>query len=54
MIPPGNYKSDGFESGQVFDLEIKIHVTEYRAEILVNEKNERFLAKFPKGVTQPI
>ena len=54
MIPPGNYKSDRFESGQVFDLEIKIHVTEYRAEILVNEKNERFLAEFPKGVTQPI
>ena len=53
MIPPGNYKSDGFESRQVFDLEIKIHVTEYRAEVLVNEKNERFVAEFPKGVTQP-
>ena len=51
MIPPGNYKSDGFEPRQVFDLEIKIHVTEYRAEVLVHEKNERFVAEFPKGVT---
>jgi|GEM_PF-4659628 hypothetical protein len=41
-----------FESRQVFDLEIKIHVTEYRAEVLVHEKNEKFVVESPKGVTQ--
>ena len=41
-----------FESRQVFDLEIKIHVTEYRAEVLVDEKNEKFVVESPKGVTQ--
>jgi transposase len=52
-IPPGAYKKGGFESRQVFDIEVSLNVTEYRGEILVNEKGEEFVADFPEGVTEP-
>jgi transposase len=52
-LPKGNYESVGFEARQVFDLEISMTVTEYRAEILRNERGVEFMADFPDGVTEP-
>ena len=49
----GTYTSVGFETRQVFNIIIKRHVIEYRAEILENEKGERFTAKFPDNVLLP-
>ena len=51
-LPRGNYESAGFESRQVFDLEISMTVTEYRAEILRNSRGVEFIADFPDGVTE--
>ena len=51
-LPPGNWKHDGYEKRQIFDLQIVRHVTEYRAEILVNETGEKVTAKFPDGLVQ--
>jgi len=53
-IPPGRYKTAGFESRQVIDIEIHKHVTEYRAEILEDAHGHRFVAQFPGGVTRPV
>jgi transposase len=52
-LPPGEYRSHGFESRQVFEVEVSLHVTEYRAEVLMNEDGVEFVAEFPKGVTEP-
>ena len=52
-LPKGNYQKVGFESRQVFDLEISMTVTEYRAEILSNDFGVEFIADFPDGVTEP-
>jgi len=51
---PKNYKKAGYESRQVFDIEISRVVTEYRAEVLVDKKGNRFVAPFPKGVTKAV
>jgi transposase len=51
-LPKGEYKQVGYETRQVFDIQISRVVTEYKAEILENEKGQRFVAEFPKGVTQ--
>jgi transposase len=53
-LPSGKYESRGFESRQVFDVDISVIVTEYRAEVLVNENEDRFVAEFPKGVTERV
>ena len=53
-LPPGEYKVDGFESRQVFDIDIRRVVTEYRAEILVNQFGNRFIASFPEAVTKAV
>jgi transposase len=37
---------------QVFDFEINKIVTEYQAEVVVDEKGKRFVAPFPSGVSQ--
>jgi transposase len=52
-LPPGCYEHKGFESRQVFDIEVSMTVTEYRAEIIVSEDGEEFVADFPEGVTEP-
>ena len=36
-IPPGTYKQAGFETRQVFDINLSVHIKEYRAEILVDK-----------------
>lgn len=49
-----SYKEVGFENRQVVDVKIKVHVTEYRAEILEDEFGKRYVARFPEGVTKAI
>ena len=51
-LPEGTYKEVGYETRQVFDIQISRVVTEYQAQILENEKGKRFTADFPAGVTQ--
>lgn len=50
-IPKGIYRSGGYETRQVFDVKISTHVTEYQAEILIDEDGNKFVADFPDGVT---
>jgi len=51
---PGTYKAAGFESRQVFDIDIRRVVTEYRAEVLVDQSGNRFTAAFPEAVTKAV
>jgi transposase len=53
-LPPGRYRQVGFESRQVFDIDISRVVTEYRAQILEDKKGNRFIATFPEGVTKAV
>jgi transposase len=53
-IPPGNYKVVGFDSRQVFDVNISLSIKEYRAEILENENGKQFVAAFPEGITKAV
>jgi transposase len=51
-LPAGKYRQVGFETRQVFDIDISRVVTEYRAQILEDENNRRFVASFPECVTK--
>lgn len=53
-LPRGNYKDSGYESRQTIDIDVSIVVTEYRAQILVDESGNRFVAKFPTNIKRPI
>jgi transposase len=53
-LPKGVYKENGFEARQIIDFEISVIVTEYRAQVLVDEKGNRYIADFPEFVTRPI
>jgi len=53
-LPVGNYTTDGFETRQVFDIDISRIVTEYRAQRLIDEQGRRFVAPFPEGVTKAV
>jgi len=53
-LPPGRYRQVGFDSRQVFDIDISRVVTEYRAQILQDDKGNQFVATFPKGVTKAV
>lgn len=53
-LPAGRYRQVGFETRQVFDIDISRVVTEYRAQILENDKGNRFVAPFPEGVTKAV
>ena len=53
-LPKGPYKEVGYETRQVFNIEISRVVTEYRAQILEDENGNRFTADFPEGVNQPV
>ena len=53
-LPAGRYQTAGYESRQVVDIEFVRRVTEYRAQVLVNEQGQRFVAPFPEGVTRPV
>jgi transposase len=51
-LPKGLYTEGGFETRQVFDIHICRKVTEYQAQVLVDEKGKRFVAPFPEGVSK--
>ena len=53
-LPKGNYTKSGFEARQVIDFEISICITEYRAEVLVDDNGKRYVASFPVHVKRPI
>ena len=53
-LPPGRYTDVGYESRQVFDIDISRVVTEYQAQILSDESGNRFVASFPEGVTKAV
>jgi transposase len=54
-IPAGDYKDVGYDSRQVFDVEIKMNVKEYRAQILEEENTgNQFVAVFPDDVTKAV
>ncbi len=52
-LPKGQYREAGYESRQVFDLEITKVITEFRAEVLIDQKGKRYVAPFPAGITRP-
>lgn len=55
LLPEGNYKNETPEKRQVVDMDISVVVTEYQAEVLVNQQTgERFIAPFPKGVNKAV
>ncbi len=53
-LPRGQYQDAGYEARQVVDINISRVVTEYRAQILEDENGNRYVAKYPKHVTQAI
>ena len=53
-LPPGRYRQVGFDTRQVFDIDITRVVTEYRAQILEDDNGNRFVAAFPKSVTKAV
>jgi len=53
-LPAGTYHQAGFETRQVFDIEIARVVTEYRAQILEDTYGARYVAPFPEGVTKAV
>ncbi len=53
-LPPGKYKELEYVSRQVFDIDISRVVTEYQAQVLVDENGKRFTAPFPQGVTKAV
>ncbi|GFO73780.1 transposase, IS66 family [Bathymodiolus platifrons methanotrophic gill symbiont] len=46
-LPKGQYTEDGFETRQVFDIDISRVVIEYQAQRLINENGQCFIAPFP-------
>jgi len=54
-LPRGKkYTPDGYLARQVINIKISRIVTEYRAEILVDEKGNQYMADFPSHITRPI
>ena len=53
-LPPGQYREIGFERRQVFDIDIRRLITEYRAEILEDGNGQRFIAPFPDHVARAV
>jgi transposase len=45
-----DWKFSGYEVRQVFDIELSLKVTEYRAEVYRNSRGEKKVADFPPGV----
>ena len=54
LPPEHTYREAGFEARQVIDLQITCFVTEYRAQVLQDERGQRFVAAFPEGVKRPV
>lgn len=54
LLPSGCYRSCGHEARQVIDLDIATLVTEWRAEVVMDEQGKRYVAPFPEGITRPV
>ena len=52
--PRDTYTEVGYDKRQVIDIETKIVITEYQAQILESCNGKRFTAEFPLNVTRPI
>jgi transposase len=48
------YREVGYDLRQVIDLDINMFVTEYRAQILEDDRGARYVATFPDGVTRNV
>jgi transposase len=48
------FTNEGFEVRQVVDIDIARIITEYRAQVLIDDHGKRFVASFPETVTRPI
>ena len=53
-LPLARYREVGFDTRQVFDIDISRVVTEYRAQIVEDNNGNRFVAPFPEGVTKAV
>jgi len=54
-LPKGHqYSVVGFESRQVFDIDICRVVTEYQAQVVEDEQGRQFVAPFPDGVDHAV
>ncbi len=53
-LPSGSYQEVGYEKRQVFDIDIQTLITEYQAQILADEAGNRFVARFPEGVSKAV
>ena len=53
-LPKGQYREAGFEARQVVDIDISQIVTDYRAQVLIDDSGQRFVAVLPKSITRPI
>lgn len=53
-LPKRKYRDVGYESRQVFDINITRVVTEYRAQILEDQNGNRFVADFPANVKSDV
>jgi len=53
-LPKGKYKEVGFQSRQVFDINITRVITEYQAQILEDQYGKRYVAEFPKHVKNEV
>ena len=53
-LPKRQYNENGFEVCQGVDIDIARIVIEYRAQVLIDGNEKRYVASFPNSVTRPI
>ena len=54
-LPRGkSYRPGGYKARQVINIIISKIITEYRAEILIDDEGNQHIAPFPQGITRPI
>lgn len=54
-LPRGKtYQTSGYKARQVVNITISRIITEYRAEILIDDEGNQYIAPFPQGITRPI
>ena len=53
-LPRGTYIEIGYTKRQVIDIQTKVIITEYQAQILEDNSGKQVTACFPPGVTRPI
>jgi transposase len=53
-LPKKQYEENGFEIRHGVDIDIARIVIEYRAQVLIDGSEKRYVASFPESVTRPI